>query len=202
MDEFRTIVRRLKAQDNTPLADIYNKYGSYCIRQLNQSAGCPHSEASDVLMDAIIDLRDRIVTGKVDQINNLRGYLLTSCRHLWLKRVKWEQATTRKSSDLERFYYHARYNPDDYDALIRQEDVDKRLKQQQARIMRLHQALASLPGKCKRILELFYLKKVSMKEIAIKMGFAGERVAITTKARCYKKWIELSNIKIAEHGSR
>ena len=57
---------------------------------------------------------------------------------------------------------------------------DKPLKQAQEAVMKLGQ-------KCKELLELFYFKKLSMKEIAKKLGFASEKGAKNQKYRCIEK---------------
>lgn len=54
-----------------------------------------------------------------------------------------------------------------------------------------------LGQKCKELLELFYFKKLSMKDISKKLGFASEKVAKNQKYRCIEKAKE--NLKNLSH---
>lgn len=63
----------------------------------------------------------------------------------------------------------------------------------------LEEAIASLPEKCRDILEAFYFKKQSMKEIALRLTYSTEDVVKTVKYRCLerlrKKFYEIKQRK-------
>ena len=52
---------------------------------------------------------------------------------------------------------------------------------------RAQEAILSIGKKCQELLQFFYFNNLSMKEIAIKLGFSSEKVAKNQKYRCIEK---------------
>ena len=53
------------------------------------------------------------------------------------------------------------------------------------------QALTATPNPCKQMLVMFYFDRMPLEQIAGHLGFANANVAKASKARCFKKLVEL-----------
>lgn len=177
-----SIILRIKQGDTSCLEELVLAYKSYCINGLVNKTRCSAEDAEDLFIDAILELRDKILSGKLDHLLNAKSYIFGICYNMWLS----EQRVKRKNMDgsLDIINYYQQYLKEDF--LFSENEVD--FKTQLIDIT--NQALETLDEKCRRVIKYFYLEKRNMEEIAKIMDFASADVAKTTKSRCFKKLVE------------
>jgi RNA polymerase sigma factor (sigma-70 family) len=129
-------------------------------------------EAEDIFQDALIVLFNKVKAGNFELRAGLNTYLFGVCRLLWLEELRKKERTVRSE----------KLAAEDLGSTFTEKDLEEEQKAKQAQ-----QAVEKLGAKCKQLLELFYFKKVSMKEIAQQLGFATEQVARNQKYRCIEK---------------
>jgi RNA polymerase sigma factor (sigma-70 family) len=129
-------------------------------------------EAEDIFQDALIVLFNKVKAGNFELRSGLNTYLFGVCRLLWLEELRKKD----KKISSEKLAF------EELAVSYIETDLEEDNKAKQAQ-----QAVEKLGAKCKQLLELFYFKKTSMKEIAQQLGFATEGVAKNQKYRCIEK---------------
>ncbi len=174
-----TIISELKSGDNNYLEYIFIEYSVYCITNLQKKVKCSKEEAEDIFIEAVMNFRDKIITGKVDYLTSVRNYLYTTCYNMWLERYRRYKRYQEGLPDIVRFYQEE----------LNETDVVE-LEKQEKFIRITNEALGKLGEKCKDIISYFYLENKRMAEIAQIMNFSSADVAKTTKSRCFKKLLD------------
>ena len=146
------------------------------IRYFIKSNQGNEQDAQDVFHEGIIQLDLNVREGKFRGEGNLSGYLLSTCRYIWLNKL-------RKSSrvDLEDEALDTRTQlATDPEALFLQEEKKKLLQN----------ALDHLDERCQKILRMWQLS-YSMDEIAAAVGLSSRDMAKKSRYRCHQKLMNL-----------
>lgn len=130
-------------------------------------------EAEDIFQESLIILCNKVTKPDFHLTAGLNTYIYGICKLLWLEELK------KKNKSLKSEFIEGLDEERVMEITGDIEDDKKRSLAQQA-VMQLGQ-------KCKELLELFYFKQRTMKEIAIQLGFATEKVAKNQKYRCIEK---------------
>jgi len=164
---------RIKEGDMDPLKTIFNKNYSYCVKNLVRIVGCSETDAKDYVMDAIIVLKEKIVSNDYSN-KNVRSFLLTVSRN------KWRNQSKRDS----RIY--------EYDPRVLEEILSGRRDQHktefyQSQLELILNSIQGLNEPCRTILELNLVKGFALEVVFRKLGYKSKAVLKTTKTRCMKK---------------
>ncbi|MBL6446450.1 sigma-70 family RNA polymerase sigma factor [Fulvivirga sp. 29W222] len=176
------IILRLKQDDSSCLEDLVVAYKSYCVNGLKKKTKCSDEEAEDLFIDALLELRDKVLSDKLDHLLNAKSYIFGICYNKWLSAQRLKNKTIFTSIDAEGYYQQ--YLKDD--SSLDLEDLE--YKMQLLNIT--NRALGTIGEKCYKLIKYFYIEKRSMEDIANIMGFASADVAKTSKSRCFKKLVE------------
>ena len=130
-------------------------------------------EAEDIFQEGLVIFCNKIHKPEFLLTCTINTYLYSVCKLLWLDELKKKNKTI-KNDFMPLTDEHLE------DSITVDIEDDRPLKQAQEAIMKLGE-------KCKEILELFYFKKLSMKDIASKLGFASEKGVKNQKYRCIEK---------------
>lgn len=187
-EEFKEWADKLKAGDHSFTVYLLSAYGRKCEQHLMKKFECRLDEATDILMDIVVDLIDKIMRDSIDELNNPGGYLLKACEYRYLLLSKRRQKSRAKQDDLLLYYYDEIYDDGQFEQLFESEWLDEIEREKKKTIKKILAAFQLLNEKCRQILELFYVDSKSMREISEIMHFASSNVSKTTKNRCLKKW--------------
>lgn len=172
------LVERLQQGEKDAMREVFERYGEDCISFVrNYGSKADRAIAEDIMMDAMLSFFERAKAGKISGVYNLRNYLLTTCRNLYLIHEKKRLRQLEKQDQLERYYYEFLK---EYPDLLFEEEEGRKWSS-------ISSALQSLGEQCQKLLKMFYYDRLSMKAIASKLGFSGDKVAKTSKARCMKQ---------------
>lgn len=127
-------------------------------------------DAEDVFQDGLIIVFKKIRDHELDLTCSFRTYIYSVCRNIWLQKLNKRKQYAREFSDVESFVDL----PDKVDQFQEEEMEKYRLYQQH---------FLTLGEDCQKVLLLF-MKKQSLKEIAIEMGYKTEKYAKTRKYLC------------------
>ena len=173
------ILAMLRSMDrhrrNKALGFVYDAFypsiGRYVLRNNGNSA-----DARDLFQEGVIVLYEKAVDDQFELTGSIQGFLLTVCRNLWLKRLRkskrkvdWDQVDTGK--------------------LGRSGMLDDLVPDRKHKAQHL---LGQLGEQCKRLLVMYYFRRLDMAQIAEAMNLANAGVAKNKKARCMKKLKELA----------
>lgn len=181
--DLKEIVSALRKNDNSCLKIFFLEHGDYCIQNLIKKTNCSPIDADGIFVDAIICLRERLISGKIEYLTNVRAYLYSTCYNMWLVQYRKSKVHASHAEDLKELYATPAVSQSEKEELHNL----------------ANKAISSLGDKCQCIIRLFYLSKLNMKEIAEEMGFASAGVAKTLKARCYKKLMEEVKKQMAQN---
>lgn len=127
-------------------------------------------EAKDIFQEAMIVLYEKVRSGNFELHCQIKTYVYSVCRRLWLKRL---QQLNRYSSPVE--------NVDDLVSV--DEDVEAH-EQRNAEFEMMNKAISGLGEPCKSLLEAYYLQKRNMQEIAASFGYTNADNAKNQKYKC------------------
>jgi RNA polymerase sigma factor (sigma-70 family) len=163
------IIELLRANKNEKAFYLLYK-GFPMIRKMIMANGGRKEDAEDMYQDALILLCKKVSDPSFVLSSALSTYLYSICRFLWKDELK-------KKNRLTQF----RAEPGD-DSVDLNEELEKELKLKHA-----EEALKTLGGKCLELLKLFYYEFLSMKQIALKLGFSSEKIAKNQKYKCIER---------------
>ncbi len=174
-------IEELKKGNNQVLASLFEAHERYCTRTLLKKTRCSIQDAEDLFVDSILNLRERILAGKLTKLSNIRSYLFSTCYYNWLKMQKRERVKISKEEEIKSWFYNA------YESFGLGEEV----LYQEEMMEKVQKCWKKLKKKCQQLIHYFYVKEMSMKEIAVRLNYANSNVAKTSKQRCFKHLLEL-----------
>ena len=133
-------------------------------------------EGIDIFHEGIIALDDNVRKDKYRGDGNIKAYLYSICRFLWLNKLKKNK----------RMYFTEDNATLDQVSIDTPESIS--LEDEQKQI--LSQLLQMLGDKCQQILELWKLS-YSMEEIAEKVGLDNAGIARRQRYNCYQKLLSI-----------
>jgi RNA polymerase sigma factor (sigma-70 family) len=174
------ILKGILRHDNLILQYIYKQYYyniNYFIRK-NQGS---EDDASDIFQEAIIIIYRKIKENDlVFEKSSFKGYLFSVCRLLWLKQL--EKRRVEKEKLIDSLPYQEDLYDDNLNEIV--------IKNERYGLYQKH--FGALSTDCQKLLQLFF-EKVSLKEIAMVMGYKSEKYAKKRKFKC--KELLISRIK-------
>lgn len=167
-----SIINGLKSSSDSVLNYLYKEYLPM-IRNLVITNSGTKDDANDILQDGIIVIYEKAKNNELDLTCTVKTYLYSVCRNLWLKEL-------RKSGKQVSFNeIHNETIP-----VIDETEEKENLSKQQQIIEKL---IDQIGESYKQILIYFFYEKLSMNEIADKMGYTNAGNAKTQKYKCLKK---------------
>jgi RNA polymerase sigma factor (sigma-70 family) len=127
-------------------------------------------DARDIFQEAMIVLYEKVRSGSFELHCQLKTYLYSVCRRLWLKRLSQLQ---RMTSEVEGLH-----------ETVPVEDELERHEQRNRDFQIMEDSLNSLGEPCRSLLKAYYLETKSMVEIAGDFGYTNADNAKNQKYKC------------------
>ena len=145
--------------------DNYNMVQSLVINN-NGSA----QEAKDIFQEAMIVLLEKARTGNFELHCQIKTYVYSVSRRIWLKRLQQYNRYTHEIDGM-------------VGTVPVEEDVEEYEKRDQEFVM-MEKAIGSLGEPCKSLIEAFYIQKRNMQDIANQFGYTNADNAKNQKYKC------------------
>lgn len=129
-----------------------------------------YDEARDIFQEAMIALYEKAQTDSFVLTCQIKTYLYSICRRLWLKRL---QQMGRFTGSVDGFE----------ETVAVEEDWETHEKRN-AEFVIMERALNSLGEPCKSLLQGYYLKKMDMNTLAAEFGYTNADNAKNQKYKC------------------
>jgi RNA polymerase sigma factor (sigma-70 family) len=126
-------------------------------------------DAKDIFQEAIIVLFEKVRSGGFELNCQLKTYIFSVSRRLWLKRLQQMNRFSLSGEEVE--------------VVSVEEDVAEHEKRNTEFVM-MEKAMSSIGEPCKSLLEAFYLQKKNMQDIASSFGYTNADNAKTQKYKC------------------
>lgn len=147
------------------------------IEKLIVSKGGSKEDANDVFQESLIILHRNLHKSDFQLTSSFYTYLYAVSRFVWK-----DQQKQFSKQELNNF--------NQQEAAV----FDTVIEEQKYR--RAEQAFRELGERCQQLLQRFYIKKMSFKEIAILMQFKSEKIAKNQKYKCLKKAKDIYNTQL------
>lgn len=175
------VLRAIGNNEKAAIESVYKEnYG--LIQHFIISNNGSEEDARDIFQEAMMVLYERAKNPEFVLTCQIKTYLYSVCRRLWLKKL---QQSRRLESHVENF---EKVVPVEDDL----EDHDK--LNQQYQVMRT--AMGKIGEPCKSLIEAFYVHRKNMHEIA---GYFGYTNADNAKNQKYKCLVRLKKLFFAQY---
>jgi RNA polymerase sigma factor (sigma-70 family) len=165
----KVLLQGLARNDKKAVETIYkDNYSTIQSLIINNNGSA--DDAKDIFQEAMIVLYEKARSGSFELNCQIKTYLYSVSRRLWLKRL---QQSSRYSGDIG----HAE------STVPVEEDIEEHSRRDQEFEM-MEKAIGNLGEPCKSLLEAFYLQKKNMQEIAANFGYTNAENAKTQKYKC------------------
>ncbi len=163
------LLKGLVNHDRKAIELIYKENFSM-VQALILNNNGSYDDARDIFQEAMIALYEKAKSESFVLTCQIKTYVYSICRRLWLKRL--QQAG--------RFLSQA----DGFEETIPVEEDLEYHEKQNSDFAIMERALGSLGEPCKSLLEAYYLQKKGMQEIALEFGYTNADNAKNQKYKC------------------
>jgi RNA polymerase sigma factor (sigma-70 family) len=129
-----------------------------------------YDDARDIFQEAMIVLYENAKSDSFVLTCQIKTYIYSICRRLWLKRL---QQLSKQLTQVDRI-----------EATVSIEDDLEHQERRNANFAIMEKALGSLGEPCRSILEAYYLQKKDMTDIANTFGYTNADNAKNQKYKC------------------
>ncbi len=165
----KALLEGLAREDKDAIEKIYrDNYNVIQSLILNNSGTA--DDAADIFQESMIVLFEKSKSPDFELSCQIKTYLYSVSRRLWLKRLQQIQRFTRQSEDFEQVV-----------------PVEEELELQEKRqndFSIMENAMTKIGEPCKSLLEAYYIQKKQMQQIATEFGYTNADNAKTQKYKC------------------
>jgi RNA polymerase sigma factor (sigma-70 family) len=172
------LLEGLALNDRKAAETIYRQHYSMVQSLIVNNNGHP-DDAKDIFQEAMIVLYERARSGSFELNCQLKTYLYSVCKRLWLKRLSQLQKISPEVENLE-------------ETVPVEEELEIH-EQHRMDFLTMERSMRSLGEPCKSLLEAYYLQKKSMVEIAGSFGYTNADNAKNQKYKCLMRLKKLFN---------
>ena len=165
----KTLLEGLSKEDKASIEQIYRD--NYTMVQsliLNNSGST--DDAADIFQETMIVLFEKSKSTDFELNCQLKTYIYSVSRRLWLKRLQQMQRFGRQAEDVE-------------EVIPVEDDLEIHEKRQQDFTI-METAMGKIGEPCKSLLEAYYIQKKHMQQIATEFGYTNADNAKTQKYKC------------------
>ena len=173
------LLEGLAQNDRKAIEAIYRQHYNMVQSLILNNSGYP-DDARDIFQEAMIVLYEKVTSGSFELNSQLKTYLYSVCRRLWLKRLNQMQRKT--SPEVENL-----------EETVPVEEELELHEQRNKDFLLMERSMSSLGEPCKSLLEAYYLEKRSMVEIAGDFGYTNADNAKNQKYKCLMRLKKIFN---------
>ena len=165
----QALIRGLSVNDKSAVEIIYSdNYG--VIQNLILNNNGSEEDAKDIFQEALIVLYEKSKSVEFELNCQIKTYLYSVSKRLWLKRLQKNSRYELQSNGFEETVYV-------------EDDIGVHEKRNNEYGM-MEFAMSHIGEPCKSILEAYYIRKQSMQEIAEHFGYTNSENAKNQKYKC------------------
>ena len=165
----QALLKGLAQNDSKAVETLYKSHFTM-IQHFVENNNGSFDDARDVFQEAMIALYEKVQLDSFVLTCQIKTYLFSICKHLWLKRL---QQIGKYSSPLSA-----------HEESISIEMDMGQIEKKDAAFAIMDRALNSLGEPCKSLLEGYYLNKKGMQELASQFGYTNADNAKNQKYKC------------------
>ncbi len=163
------LLQGLAANDTIAIETIYRENYGIIQSFILKNHGYPE-DAKDIFQEGMIVLYDKAKSNSFELSCQIRTYLYSVCRRLWLKKLQQLQRYSISSEIAE-------------ETVPVEDEIELHIKKNKNLII-MDTAMEKIGEPCKSLLKAYYFQKKSMPEIADHFGYTNADNAKTQKYKC------------------
>lgn len=167
------LLEGLACNDRKAIETIYKRHYNMVQALILSNSGYP-DDARDIFQEAMIVLYQKVKSGSFELNCQLKTYLYSVSRRLWLKRL----------SQTQKILTSIRSEVEDLQETVPVEDELERYAQLDLDFQVMEQSLNSLGEPCRSLLKAYYIEMKTMVEIAGDFGYTNADNAKNQKYKC------------------
>ena len=169
LEQEKLLLEGLARNDRQSIEAIYRDNYPMIQAFILNNSGNP-DEAKDIFQEAMIVLFEKAGSGVFELNCQLKTYLYSVCRRLWLKRLQQLQRTSGQSDNMD-------------ETVPVEEEIEAHEKRNTDFII-MENAMSKIGEPCKSLLDAYYMQKKNMQDIARDFGYTNADNAKTQKYKC------------------
>ena len=169
LEEEKLLLKGLAENDKQAIETIYRE--NFAVIQafiINNNGSA--DDARDIFQEAMIVLFEKSRSGSFELSSQLKTYIYSVCRRLWLKKLNQNQRYSGQIENME-------------ETIPVEEDLESHEKRNTDFIL-MENAMSKIGEPCKSLLDAYYIQKKHMQEIAADFGYTNADNAKTQKYKC------------------
>ncbi|WP_439880158.1 RNA polymerase sigma factor [Pontibacter sp. MBLB2868] len=166
------IMEGIRRDDDRALSHMYKLYFPMISHFILSNSGTD-DEAKDIYQEGVIVFYEKIKDNSLELSCQIKTYLYSVCRRLWLKRLA------------EKGRYVSKL--DDTDSFVSVDDDTQRHEEQEKQFGIMGESLEQLGEPCRSLIEDYYIKLLNMQEISEKFGYTNSDTAKNQKYKCLQR---------------
>ena len=176
LDKGKDIIKAIRTGNNTfVLNHLYKEILPRIKKMILKNSGT-EDDAKDIFQDTVLIFYNQVKLNKYYEDKDIGGFMYTVARNLWINKAK-------RSNKFVQINDTEIWEDSEAGAL---EDLISKEKQ-----VAIEEVMNQIGEECKKLLKFSIYEKLSLKEIAGKMGYSSEGVAKTYNYRCKQKLVNL-----------
>jgi RNA polymerase sigma factor (sigma-70 family) len=161
-------------EDDKAIECLYkSEFGK--ITSLVKRGGGNEEDAKDIFQETVIIFYRQLKLGKYNEAHEIGGYIYTIARNLWINHARKQKLHSSLENMTEKISDEEDLN---YESLS--EEREKTVKY----------LFSHLGDMCRQLLTLYYYHKLSLSEIASRLGYKSEVVVKSKKYKCKQFLVE------------
>lgn len=169
LEEEKLLLKGLAENDKQAIETIYRE--NFAVIQafiINNSGSA--DDARDIFQEAMIVLFEKSRSDSFELSSQLKTYIYSVCRRLWLKKLNQNQRYSGQIENME-------------ETIPVEEDLESHEKRNTDFTL-MENAMSKIGEPCKSLLDAYYIQKKHMQEIAADFGYTNADNAKTQKYKC------------------
>ncbi|GAB3821245.1 RNA polymerase sigma factor [Pontibacter rugosus] len=166
------IMEGIRLGDDKALAHLYKLYFPVISHFIMSNSGTD-DEAKDIYQEGVIVFYEKVKENSLELTCQIKTYLYSVCRRLWLKRLA------------EKGRYATRL--DESESFVPVEEEVQQHEEQERQFGVMGDALLQLGEPCRSLLEDYYIRTQSMQDITDKFGYTNSDTAKNQKYKCLQR---------------
>ena len=171
-EQEKQLLEALVSNDRIAIENIYRENFPTIQAFILKNNGYA-DDAKDIFQEAMIILFQKAKSDSFILTCQVRTYLYSVCRRLWLKKLQRENRHNDVTDNLKE--------------IVPVDDEIESHERQNAEMTLMERALSKIGEPCKGILEAFYIQKKTMPEIAEAFEYTNADNAKTQKYKCLNR---------------
>jgi len=166
----------IRNEEEAALAYLYKQHYPMILHFVQNNNGTD-DEAKDIYQEAVIVFYEKVKNQNLELNCQIKTYLYSICRRLWLKRLALKNRFAGMVTDSDTF--------------IQVDEEVTELEENELKFKKMGEALVLLGEPCKTLIEDFYIQDLTMQSITEKFGYTN---ADNTKNQKYKCLMRLKKL--------